>query len=295
MMYSHPARITAARKQLHQDLVDTGTLSVADTPRGRVASNADRSQRSSRDLSLHMADQLHARPARKGPGQTAGAGFEHAITRFVEATFPYLQSVRPGTWTVENVGSSRRRNHLEQYEPYTHLADLAEAVRLTPHLGAALGNSYVISPDILVLRQSITDAELNAEETMVDDDSGLLSPVRASNRDSSATFVHAVISCKWTMRSDRSQNTRAEALNLLRNRKGRSPHILAVTAEPSMSRIASLALGTGDIDMVYHVALPELAKAVEDLGSDEAKDLLHTLVGGNRLRDVADLPLDLAI
>lgn len=153
----------------------------------------------------------------------------------------------------------------------------------------------MISPDILVLRKSVTDDELNCDQEIVDGDAGLLSPVRYNNRTPPVEFVHAVISCKWTMRSDRSQNTRAEALNLLRNRKGRSPHILAVTGEPSLSRIASLALGTGDIDMVYHVALPELGRAVNDLGSDEAKDLYQTLVEGNRLRDIADLPLDLAV
>lgn len=294
-MSQYSALLTRARTQLHRELVEGGTLSIAETADGRIASNADKSQKSSRQLSLHVADQLHARPAKKRAGQTAGAGFEEAIARFVAATFPQMQSVRPGEWVISNVGSSRKRDHIERYEPYTHLADLAEAVRLTPQLGAALGNSYVISPDILVLRKSVTDDELNCDQEIVDGDAGLLSPVRYNNRTPPVEFVHAVISCKWTMRSDRSQNTRAEALNLLRNRKGRSPHILAVTGEPSLSRIASLALGTGDIDMVYHVALPELGRAVNDLGSDEAKDLYQTLVEGNRLRDIADLPLDLAV
>lgn len=62
-----------------------------------------------------------------------------------------------------------------------------------------------------------------------------------------------------------------------------------------MSRIASLALGTGDVDMVYHVALNELMIAIEEKGSDDAKELMHTLVDGDRLRDIADLPLDLSV
>ncbi len=37
--------------------------------------------------------------------------------------------------------------------------------------------------------------------------------------------------------SDRAQNTRSEALNLIRNRKGRLPHIVVVTEEPSPSRL----------------------------------------------------------
>jgi len=35
-----------------------------------------------------------------------------------------------------------------------------------------------------------------------------------------------------------------------------------VTGEPTPVRISSLALGTGDIDCVYHFALPELLAAV---------------------------------
>ena len=38
-------------------------------------------------------------------------------------------------------------------------------------------------------------------------------------------ILHASISAKWTMRSDRAQNSRTEALNLIRNRKGHLPHI----------------------------------------------------------------------
>ncbi|MBD3289238.1 hypothetical protein GF337_10575 [candidate division KSB1 bacterium] len=55
------------------------------------------------------------------------------------------------------------------------------------------------------------------------------------------------ISCKWTIRSDRAKNTRLEALNLIRNRKGKVPHIVAITVEPTSVRISSLALGTGVI------------------------------------------------
>ena len=70
-------------------------------------------------------------------------------------------------------------------------------------------------------------------------------------------MLHASISCKWTIRSDRSQNSRTEALNLIRNRKGRVPHIAVVLFEPLPSRIASIAMGTGDIDCTYHGALYE--------------------------------------
>ncbi len=71
-------------------------------------------------------------------------------------------------------------------------------------------------------------------------------------------ILHASVSAKWTMRSDRAQNSRTEALGLIRNRKGHLPHIVVVTGEPLPSRLASLALGTGDIDCMYHFALCQL-------------------------------------
>jgi hypothetical protein len=97
------------------------------------------------------------------------------------------------------------------------------------------------------------------------------------------------------VRSDRAQNTRTEALNLIRNRKGHLPHVMVVTMEPMPTRLASLALGTGDVDCVYHVALYELQQAIVDLDNADQLDMFSTLVDGRRLRDISDLPFDLAI
>ena len=80
---------------------------------------------------------------------------------------------------------------------------------------------------------------------------------------------------------------------MIRNRKGKLPHIVVVTAEPLPSRIASIALGTGDIDCVYHISLYELEKVVNYIGGEPSK-LLNTLINGKRLKDIADLPFDLA-
>ena len=97
------------------------------------------------------------------------------------------------------------------------------------------------------------------------------------------------------MRSDRAQNSRTEALNLIRNRKGNLPHIVVVTGEPTPSRLASLALGTGDIDCMYHFALYELIDSLKELQADDAMALLNTLIDGKRLKDISDLPLDLSV
>jgi hypothetical protein len=108
-------------------------------------------------------------------------------------------------------------------------------------------------------------------------------------------ILHASISCKWTIRSDRAQNTRTEALNLIRNRKGPLPHILAITAEPTPHRLASLALGTGDLDCVYHFALYELVETIQALNLEDALAEIQMMIDGKRLRDISDLPFDLAI
>ncbi|WP_175953483.1 NgoMIV family type II restriction endonuclease [Schaalia sp. Marseille-Q2122] len=285
------ALLTRARQEFHNQLILHEVLSVAGNG---IASNADKSQKTSRDIALHMATRLGAHiEVQKLAGQQSGATFEKIVADFLSSTFPHFSSVRPGTWTLANVGNSRKSEHLSRFEPYRHLALLSDAVQADPALQAILGNSYSISPDVVVLRAPESDAGINAGGPLVDEHSGRFSILRQANQPHD--IVHAVISCKWTLRSDRAQNARAEALSILRNRKGRAPHIVVVTGEPTPSRLASLALGTGDLDMVYHFALPELIEAVNASGNDEAQAMLTALVEGQRLRDISDLPLDLCI
>lgn len=80
---------------------------------------------------------------------------------------------------------------------------------------------------------------------------------------------------------------------MMRNRKGRAPHICVLTFEPLPSRIESIAAGTGDVDCVYHAALYELAAAVEEVGSSRDRESLDAMISGERLRDISDLALDL--
>ena len=146
-------------------------------------------------------------------------------------------------------------------------------------LAAALGNDYLVAPDVVIYRDLYEDSEINAAQCIVDGDVGKMADIRKNTR--SSVLLHASVSAKYTMRSDRAQNSRTEALNLIRNRKGHLPHIVVVTAEPMPNRLASLALGTGDIDCVYHFALYELIRAVKEVGSEDAAETLETLVQGN--------------
>ncbi len=286
-----PALISLERSRFHAELVRSGTLSL---DVNGVASNADGSQAYSIAVAQHVANALRV-PAggKKFAGQSLGRQFEASVEAFLQNTFPFLTTLRPGRWRIMNVGGSRGVYHLARFEPYTHLDDLARAVENDPVLASALGNSYNISPDVLVVRDPEPDSSINEFAELVDGTSALHTPIRAENQGEG--IVHAVVSCKWTLRSDRAQNARSEALGVIRNRKGRTPHIGVVTAEPSPSRLASLALGTGDLDTVYHIALQELVAATVAQNNSEALQMLRTLVDGKRLRDISDLPLDLAV
>ena len=180
------------------------------------------------------------------------------------------------------------------FDQYEHLNDLADVLRKHPRLRATLGD-YLVTPDILVGRSPVSDQDINQDAGILQTGLATLTPLRADNFPDPKPILHASISCKWTIRSDRSQNARTEGLDLIRNRKGSTPHIAIVTAEPLPSRIASVALGTGDLDCVYHMALYELGESVEEVGDETLSETFDLLVDGKRLRDISDLPFDLAI
>lgn len=83
----------------------------------------------------------------------------------------------------------------------------------------------------------------------------------------------------------------------MRNRKGCALHIMAAVGERVPSRIGSLAFGTGDIDCVYHIALPELVEAVKVACGEDSKwhKELDQMIRGRRLPDISDLVFDLII
>lgn len=276
------AWLTQARREFHATLLG----SILTRSSKGIASNADSSSKVSITLASAILDQLgDAVTADKLPGQTAGSDFEEICATFVRICFQRLAHLRPGDFFVFKGGG------IAQFDQYAHLDELEIIARSNKEIATALGSDYLIKPDIVVGRNPEPDARINAQGLLVDDASAKLSSLRASNQ--SQPILHASLSCKWTLRSDRAQNARSEGLNLVRNRKGRLPHIGVITGEPMPSRIASLALGTGDIDCVYHFALHELRAALSAEGNEDRLELLEMMISGKRLRDISDLPLDL--
>ena len=278
-----------ARRHFHTELLkDTLT-----TNNLGVVSNADGSNTSSKAIAKGIAELLKAETiGERIAGQTSGNQFERHCAEFVRQTFVHLNHLRPGNWDIHQV-SGRNRLEIARYEQYAHLVALDAASKRDPQLAAALGSDYTITPDIVVVRDTESDLAINQNTFLVDNSVTTLASLRKEN--GGYPLLHASISCKWTIRSDRAQNARSEALNLVRNRKGRLPHVVVVTAEPTPSRLASIALGTGDIDCVYHFALYELQQTIQNLGYHDAADLLSIMVEGKRLKDISDLPLDLAV
>jgi hypothetical protein len=290
-----PALISKSRGEFHAELLRELLSISADG----VPNIADVKNATSILISRGMISAMGGIKSRKlkAAGQTSGKNFEELTARYLKNTFLRLDHLRPGSWDVLD-RKSNTSLEISNFEQYSHIAQLVSLIEREPQLSAALGADYLITPDVVVIRRPEPEEFINRNAPVADGQSARLTPLRAINfpaETHTVRLLHASVSCKWTLRSDRAQNARSEALNLIRNRKGRVPHIVAVTAEPLPSRLASLALGTSDLDCVYHIALKELQEAVSSIDNDAQSEQLNTLIEGKRLRDIADLPLDLAI
>lgn len=244
---------------------------------------ADNSHKTSIELSHYLLAKVKCLSPSDSPIPDDTVPTFIALTRdFLQDAFQTISNNTFEKWSVK-LSSDQVEENLDPF-----INSLTSALKNNPKFRTEL-DAHCLFPDILVIS---TLYEFEPVKSLV-------SSKRELPNINGAIYqlpnLHASISCKWTIRSDRSQNTRTEALNLIRNRKGHLPHIVAVTAEPLPTRLAALALGTGDLDCVYHFALPELRQAIEDLDNVDQLDMLNMLVDGRRLRDISDLPFDLAI
>jgi len=179
-----------------------------------------------------------------------GGPLEQAVREHLGQVLPHLHPDRG--WVVA------RGAIITQFDQYAHLRKVDELVRANPELRITVGTDYLIRPDVTIALGGLTTG------------SGL-------------PPLHAAISCKWTIRSDRLQNIRHECLQMIRHRRGRQPHLVTVTAEPLPSRLASIARGTGEVDAVYHVAYDALDTSVNANANPEQKDAWREVVGQRRL------------
>ncbi|MCK0173895.1 NgoMIV family type II restriction endonuclease [Mycolicibacterium sp. F2034L] len=173
------------------------------------------------------------------------------------------------TWLVSRTGT------VADYAQYTHLNELQALLDESPALRATFAGDYQVRTDVYVgvLNSLMSDVE---------------------------PYLHAAISSKWTIRSDRVQNVRHEFGMLVKNRRGRAPHLVLVTGEPLPSRLLSIARGTGEIDAVYHLLYEELDMAVSVLCGDrglypDQRGAWIEMAKQKRLKPYSDLMDDLLL
>jgi hypothetical protein len=196
---------------------------------------------------------------------STGSALERALRSDLASHLGSLADSRD--WAVTRSGS------VSQFAQYTHLAELQRLFEDRPTLRSVLGQNYEISTDVMV---SLPDP----------------------NDPRRPRVLHAAVSSKLTIRSDRVQNIRYEFGMLVRNRKGRLPHLVVVTGEPLPSRLISIARGTGEIDALYHLLFDEIHQAMGEADlpgvSQRQRDNWYELVDQKRIRPYHELAAVLA-
>ncbi|KAB2371563.1 restriction endonuclease [Actinomadura montaniterrae] len=201
-----------------------------------MPNTADSDNEASKIIAATVLDKL-AVPRGIPTGVTdpkSGRPLERAVALSLRQELPHLDHGRQ--WHVHDAPVP-----ISSFVQYSHLKEVDRLVRTNAELRITLGRDYLIKPDVVVSLPGRTENEL--------------------------PFLHAAVSCKWTIRSDRVQNIRHENNQMIRHRRERLPHLVSVTAEPLPSRLVAIARGTGEVDAVYHIAYGALATAVTELGA----------------------------
>jgi hypothetical protein len=197
-----------------------------------------------------------------GTSGESGAALERCIADDLLTSLHRLDPHR--TWQVTRQGLAA------DYAQFEHLNALQQLFETHPELRTTLGRDYQVRTDVYV-------GVLQSDDLFA------------------KPFLHAAISCKWTIRSDRVQNVRHEFATLVRNRRGRLPHLVLVTAEPLPSRLISIARGTGEVDTVYHLMHDELDAAVAKVATPMQQEHWAELVEQRRIKPYKALARDLTL
>lgn len=250
------------------DLSSTSSTRIA----GQVYALAGVEQTRTTDLDIRALEAAKERQedddAMPRPPRLAAAGSVLEVGLAADIT-QALAALDPDRgWFVTRKGGA------DQFAQYEHLRRLQELFRSNLTLKSTVGRDYQVSTDVMV---GVPNRWEGGPQYM----------------------LHAAVSSKLTIRSDRVQNIRYEFGTLVRNRRGRLPHLVVVTAEPLPSRIVSIARGTGEIDSVYHLLYDEMTEALRQLaGTDRFLDRQASdwseLVNTQRIRPYRQLAAILA-
>jgi len=285
--------IAALRQEYHWQVRDKLIEVLPSENRELTYPNfADESSSASRKIAWGILCRLDAVNASQPRSrQIYGSRFEMITATFVEESLQQLQHARPGYWSYVTRLSSP---HSDQSDHIEHSEQPVDSPNAFP-LELESDDEYVLTPDIIVGRRPILGEESISDGMMVAEGDQFTRPTPPSATRYAYQHLHASISCRWKIHRNPSHRSYILASNRVRNGIGRFPHISVVTAEPLPTRIAAIALGTGDVDCVYHFALHEMRSAIEEIDNEDQLDMLNIMIEGKRLRDVSDLPFDLAL
>jgi hypothetical protein len=173
--------------------------------RGSRPNIADKGSKTSMRIAHDMFRQMRITRQDLRSSQETGREFEKAVERFLANKLPRNLNGR------RVLVSSQQASAFEQY---AHLDEIGKLIKndRTGTLSATIGIDYRVKPDVTV---------------------------SLSRTGADAAFLHAAVQCKWTLRSDRAQNVRHDAVTLIRSRRGRVPHIVPVSrAATNAARVA---------------------------------------------------------
>lgn len=189
-----------------------------------------------------------------------------------------LQELRRG----RSVGFNRAWNRLADYVRRTASATDLERVE-----------SLIAEVEV---ESELQTARLKALVDELGDESLLGLDVTVSRIDEARPLplLEVGLSLKWSLRTDRAQDCRSQGAKMSALRRGRMPHFAAMTMEPRPYMLNLLGGGSGDVDCVYHLDLPSLTRAVEEVyvGSPQrlkGRDMFRRLVDQRRLKDYDEL------
>ena len=86
---------------------------------------------------------------------------------FLSNTFPRLQNLRPGTWHITKLGN-RNTMKTSSFAQYEHLDYLNRLTAYDRKLAASMDNDYMVAPDVVVYRDTVSDEEINEAQVFVD-------------------------------------------------------------------------------------------------------------------------------
>lgn len=217
-------------------------------------------------------------------------------------TVEHLQSLRSDLDTR----SSRRALEFEQYAHLAVFRTFAQAYRgpAEPFMTAVDHHALTISDPVALrfLRQAAAASDARAQKDhelvlqLVDtmpEESLLKVDITVADKSSPPRMLIG-LSSKWSLRTDRAQDCVSQGSKLVSLRRGHMPHFGVLTMEPRPAMLRLIAYGSGSVDCVYHLALPELRRAAATLEARrktrwKPRADLERMVSQGRLRDYDDL------